>query len=158
MTNFSDSTTANLRLSNAERDEAIAALSSQVSEGRLSAAEFAERSATARTAVTRGDLAPLFSDLPAAGGSQATGSPTAAFTGTNPLPAMGARPMGEARKDPIGGTAGRIAVALSPFIALILFFLTGANVSWAYSWLWFLLVPITGAIAYGGGTHWGKDR
>ncbi|MDN4639174.1 DUF1707 domain-containing protein [Agreia sp. PsM10] len=53
------------RLSTAERDRAVTELRQHVAEGRLSEAEFAERSKAARNAVTRGDLAPLFDDLPA---------------------------------------------------------------------------------------------
>jgi hypothetical protein len=53
------------RLSNAERDRAVTELRQHVAEGRLTEAEFAERSKAARNAVTRGDLAPLFDDLPA---------------------------------------------------------------------------------------------
>ncbi|SKA93366.1 protein of unknown function [Agreia bicolorata] len=53
------------RLSTAERDRAVTELRQHVAEGRLTEAEFTERSKAARTAVTRGDLAPLFEDLPA---------------------------------------------------------------------------------------------
>lgn len=53
------------RLSTAERDRAVTELRQHVAEGRLTEAEFAERSKAARNAVTRGDLAPLFDDLPA---------------------------------------------------------------------------------------------
>jgi hypothetical protein len=53
------------RLSTAERDRAVTELRQHVAEGRLTEAEFAERSKVARGAVTRGDLAPLFDDLPA---------------------------------------------------------------------------------------------
>ncbi len=46
------------------------------------------------------------------------------------------------------GGAGRerwreTAVAASPIVALLLFFLTG-------SWLWFLAIPLVAVIAYGG--------
>ena len=53
------------RLSTAERDQAVTELRQHVAEGRLTEAEFAERSKAARNAVSRGDLAPLFADLPA---------------------------------------------------------------------------------------------
>ena len=53
------------RLSTAERDRAVTELRQHVAEGRLTETEFAERSKAARNAVTRGDLAPLFDDLPA---------------------------------------------------------------------------------------------
>jgi Flp pilus assembly protein TadB len=51
---------------------------------------------------------------------------------------------------------GYIIVSITPFIALILFFLSSLIWGWTYSWLWFLLVPIVGVIVYGGG--YGNDR
>ncbi|HKS47677.1 MAG TPA: DUF1707 domain-containing protein [Amycolatopsis sp.] len=54
-----------MRLSDAERDEAINALSEHVRTGRLDIEEFGTRSAKVSTARTRGELLPLFTDLPA---------------------------------------------------------------------------------------------
>ncbi|MEI3865755.1 hypothetical protein V6S02_01530 [Microbacterium sp. CCNWLW134] len=50
---------------------------------------------------------------------------------------------------PLGGRAGVTVVALSPFLALILFILAGVAGGWAWSWLFFLLIPITAIIVYG---------
>ena len=55
------------RLSDQERDEAIAALGDAYAEGRLDAAEFAQRLEQASTAVLATDLDPLFADLPQRG-------------------------------------------------------------------------------------------
>jgi hypothetical protein len=52
-----------LRLSDAERDEAIVRLSEHYAAGRLDKDEFDERSDAVWTARTRGDLAPVFADL-----------------------------------------------------------------------------------------------
>jgi len=52
-----------MRLSDAERDEAIARLSEHYAAGRLDKDEFDERSDAVWTAKTRGDLAPVFADL-----------------------------------------------------------------------------------------------
>jgi Domain of unknown function (DUF1707) len=54
-----------LRIGDAERDAAVAALSEHFAAGRLSKDEFDERTTTAWTARTLGDVAPLFVDLPA---------------------------------------------------------------------------------------------
>lgn len=169
MTDFNDPATGALRLSNAERDEAVARLNASVREGRLNDAEFAERSAAARAAVTRADLAPIFADL-ALPPQDFAEQPTAEQP-TTAQPAPSAYPQQQPpqtqipaptpRKGPIGGTAGVVAVSISPLVALVLFFLTGALFSWSYSWLWFLLVPLTGAIVYGAGTRdrdRGRDR
>ncbi|GHF22636.1 hypothetical protein GCM10017786_65840 [Amycolatopsis deserti] len=53
-----------LRLSDAERTQALDALSEHVRTGRLDIDEFGRRSAQAAAARTRSDLVPLFADLP----------------------------------------------------------------------------------------------
>ena len=64
MTDYTDPSTAGHRLSNAEREEAVSALDRAHADGRISAEELTERITAARSAITRGDLAPLFADLP----------------------------------------------------------------------------------------------
>jgi hypothetical protein len=64
MARYDDPASASLRLSNADRDAAVTALSRSLADGRITADEFTERSTAARSALTRGDLAPLFADLP----------------------------------------------------------------------------------------------
>ncbi len=56
---------ADIRISNAERDEAVSTLGMHLSTGRLELAEFDERCAGAAAARTRGELEALFADLPA---------------------------------------------------------------------------------------------
>jgi hypothetical protein len=53
-----------LRLSDADREAAVNLLGEQYSVGRLSREEFDERSDAVWSARTRGDLAPVFVDLP----------------------------------------------------------------------------------------------
>lgn len=74
MTDFG-ATGPNVRLSNAERDEAVARLNANQREGRLSEADFISRTAAVRSAVTRADLGPIFSDLPPAEYPSASSSP-----------------------------------------------------------------------------------
>jgi hypothetical protein len=54
---------ADLRLSDADRDAAVARLSEHYAAGRLDKEEFDERSDAVWTARTRADLAPIFADL-----------------------------------------------------------------------------------------------
>lgn len=56
---------ADIRTSNAERDEAVSALGVHLSTGRLELDEYEERCTRATVARTRGDLEELFTDLPA---------------------------------------------------------------------------------------------
>ncbi len=83
-----------LRLSDAERDEAARLLGEHYAAGRLTPAEHDERTEAAFAARTRGELPPLFADLP--GGSPWSPPPTPRPTG----PAA-------ARSRPWPGTAGQ---------------------------------------------------
>lgn len=80
--------TDRLRLSDAERDQAARALGEHYAAGRLTAEEHDERTSRAFAATTRGELPPLFADLP--GGSplhpSRPGSPTrpAAYAAATP--------------------------------------------------------------------------
>ncbi len=55
-----------LRIGDAERDEAITALAQHFAAGRITQEEYDERSSLALKARTRGQLRPLFADLPGA--------------------------------------------------------------------------------------------
>ncbi|MCP2289104.1 DUF1707 domain-containing protein [Nocardia amikacinitolerans] len=115
-----------IRIGTAEREHAMRRLSDNFAAGRLSVAEFDERSAVIAAAVTRADLDRVFTDLP-------------------PEPAAVAAPA--ARKSrPLDEWLDR-AMAAIPIVALILFFVTG-------SWLWFLAIPLAGALFFG--TRHGK--
>jgi uncharacterized membrane protein YccC len=132
---YLDPPKAALRLSDEERGAAITELERHAAEGRLSAHELAERRDTAHVAVTRGDLAPLFADLPVPDSSMRADR---AVWGTP-----------QAMQEPRPNLAA-IVVALSPFVAVLLFFLTGTTIAWTYAWLWFLLIPVVAIIAFVG--------
>ncbi len=55
---------SDIRVSDSEREEALAKLGEHMSAGRLDIDEFGERSARVATAKTRGELLGLFGDLP----------------------------------------------------------------------------------------------
>jgi hypothetical protein len=183
---YDDPRTSHLRLSHADRDAAVAALTRAESEGRLTSAELAERSTAAGGAVTRGDLAPLFADLPdpAAGPLADPVAPTAApaaapapgyggpgYPAAGPgYPAAGGGPgypggygapgygagygadyPESARPAPLGGAAGVAALSVTPFIALGLFLACGFLIpgGFAWSWIFWLFVPIVGIVVWG---------
>lgn len=183
MADTTDPSGASLRLSNDERERAVAALSADAAQGRLTNEELQARSAAARAAVTRGDLAPLFADLPggpqldphqqgtpAAPGPAAAG-PTATAAPSSPGAAYAAPQYAQPPypqqpyQAPYDGRAGGrepssrsglLAVSIIPFVSVILFFITGYAWGYQYSWLWFLLIPLVGAIVYG--TDGGRRR
>ncbi|QEO14265.1 DUF1707 domain-containing protein [Agromyces intestinalis] len=138
MVDFANPVRPSERIGNADRDAAVGALTQAREEGRLSPVEFEERVASARSAITWGDLAPLFSDLPrsvSAGGGRAGSGPADDNWGSSRA---------------LGGGWGATIMAFVPFLALGLFFIAGfAWGGWAWSWLFFLLVPIAGVIIYG---------
>ncbi|WP_382309174.1 DUF1707 domain-containing protein [Herbiconiux sp. UC225_62] len=170
MSDYTDPATAGQRLSNADRDTAVSALARALADGRITADEFTERSASAKSAVTRGDLAPLFADLP----DPAAQSIPAASTAPAPDPDLapptafreqlydpnGVRSGGGSRRQPLGGTLGRVIVSLSPFLALGLFFLFGYFTpdGFRWSWIFFVLIPIAGIVVYGAGSRRYDDR
>lgn len=156
MTDYADPRRSSERLSDAERDLAVRQLASARDEGRLRTAEFDQRASSARLAVTRGDLAPLFSDLPVPTGSvgaeyaaSASALPPDSFDRARSAPSVRA----------LGGRVGATIMACIPFVALALFFITGFSGGWAWAWLWFLLVPLGGIIIYGpGADHRRRDQ
>lgn len=113
-----------IRIGTTEREQALDRLTRHFSEGRLTVAEFDERSGLITTAATRGQLERVFADLPA--------------TVAAP-PAVPDAQAAQRRFSP--DWQGRI-MALTPLIALVLFFVTG-------SWLWFLAIPAAGVLLYG---------
>lgn len=150
------------RLSTAEREEAVARLSDAQIEGRLTLAEYEQRAASARNAVTRGDLVPLFVDLPDAAPRAATSAPTLLdgpgtlpppsadlYAYSPPPPSATYAPAPPRTSRALGGRIGDTIMALTPFIALGLFFWTGFAGGFAWSWLWFLIIPVAAIIIYG---------
>ncbi|MDV7197398.1 DUF1707 domain-containing protein [Rhodococcus kroppenstedtii] len=124
-----------VRIGTAERERAFSLLGEHFAAGRLSPAEFDERSAAAGRAVTRGELVPLFADLPGAA-ADLVPSATAA-----PAPSVSSET--GAPKTDAGRDWRRAVMALVPIAALVLFFVTG-------TWLWFLAIPAAGAILFAG--------
>lgn len=121
------SESSEIRIGTEEREQAMAALSSHFSAGRLTLVEFEDRSGLVAQSRTRADLDSVFSDLPA---DRAAAPPSGARAGQRSF----------------GWDWRAAVVAVMPFVALALFFLTD-------TWLWFLMVPASGAILYGGQRH-----
>jgi hypothetical protein len=135
-----------IRIGNDERAAAMAALDEHLAQGRLGVEEYGERSAAAANAVEADDLAGLFTDLPAphprlpghAIPPAVTPADGATTPPTEPHPERPSDKPGEALEK-----WGPRLVAISPLVALLLFLVTR-------QWWWFLLIPIVGALVYGG--------
>jgi hypothetical protein len=110
-----------IRIGTAEREHAMQRLSEHFAAGRLCVAEFDERSAVVVAAMTRGQLDTVFVDLPE--------------------PVAVAAPPAESDTGFMAEWPERV-MAVIPIVAVILFFVTN-------SWLWFLAIPLMGALLYG---------
>ncbi|RVW05214.1 DUF1707 SHOCT-like domain-containing protein [Rhodococcus xishaensis] len=120
-----------IRIGTAERERALEALTQHFSDGRLTVAEFDERSGQIAAAMMRSQLDKVFTDLPALGST----------------PVLGSTPGTGASSETVEGRSWRSTVmAVLPFVALALFFLVPID----HSWLFFLLIPATAAILFGG--------
>lgn len=174
MSDYASPDRPEMRLSNADREDAVAQLADALAQGRLSATEYEERASAARAAIARSDLVPLFRDLPSTGLSSSSGrdassgvqpdgysvaQPNALGPGAPHSDPLVSEPDGSAiRQRALGSTVGATIMALTPFVALGLFLLTGHFGSYGWSWLWFLLIPIVGIIIYGPGTEYRSRR
>ncbi|SDD20255.1 DUF1707 SHOCT-like domain-containing protein [Actinokineospora iranica] len=141
MTEFPPS---DLRIGDAEREDALRTLGEHMSAGRLDIDEYGERSAKVTTARTRGDLLALFGDLP---------DPRPRFAAPTPLVPDPARAVGwESR--PVGQRLYAALVPVSAIVglALFVFLLRG---------FWpILLLPVAVLVAGGAlfGDDWRRDR
>ncbi|TVT17006.1 DUF1707 domain-containing protein [Amycolatopsis acidiphila] len=115
-----------MRLSDAERNEAIEALSEHVRTGRLDIDEYGTRSARVTAATKRSELAPLFEDLP------------------EPRPSvLRARPVAPARPAAPPRRFGVGAVPIAAIVAVLLFLTVARG-------LWFVfLLPVVVALIFG---------
>ncbi len=131
-----------VRIGNAERESATQALDEHLSAGRLDPDEYADRVVKVSLARYFGDLEPLFRDLPAPHPkSPATKEPVLLSKTSPSTPTGGYEGDGS---NALGGRFGETLVVLSPFIAIALFFL------FRFEWPVFLLIPVVGAVVYGG--------
>lgn len=118
------------RLSDAEREEAIEVLGEHMREGRLDIDEYGDRTARVTAAKTRGELVPLFTDLPDPRPAMLREQLPAARPAAGPL--QQAQPLGIAA----------VAVPVAAVVSILLFAFV------AKTWLVFLL-PAVVAILVG---------
>lgn len=133
-----------LRIGTAERTAAMKALDEHLAAGRLGVEEYADRSAVAANATVASELAALFTDLPAPHPMLPgiTGSVPAVLPVADPAVQESA-PIAQRASNFLDGWGPRL-VAITPFVAVALFFIFG------YNWVFFLLIPVMGALVYGG--------
>jgi hypothetical protein len=123
-----------LRIGTAERDAAMAALDTHLEAGRLDPVEYGERSARVTDARTVDDLLPLFDDLPA---------PHPALPGVRATALVedAGAPPAHRESAALQRWGIRVAAAM-PILALVLFL----TIPIPHAWLFFLLIPLAGAL------------
>ena len=139
---------AEIRISNAERDEAVETLGVHLSTGRLELAEFEERSGRAAAARTRGDLEELFTDLPA---------PHPDLSSATPPPPL-IQKAGQLVTDPAGRHKSRELVETDASKALeavaglaFVFGIPGAILLTIFAGAWWVFIPVGLVIMIAGG-------
>jgi hypothetical protein len=131
--------TGGQRIGSDERDLAVTQLQHHYQAGRLTPEEYEDRSVRASRAQTWADITPLFADLP-----EPRPGPVRVS-----LVAPEQRPQGLV---PLSDRARETVMALTPLVALILFFVTDLT------WYWFLAIPIVGIVLYGPEGRRHRDR
>jgi len=137
-----DFNASGLRVSDADRDRAVAELTGHFEAGRLTQDEFGERSSRALQARTEADLAELFADLP-----------TRRAAAPPPQPEPPARDLPQARRPgpagPFGGmdVSGRLPVVRVVIWVALAIALTGGVSTVAHHSLLVLVVPVLIVIA-----------
>src|SRR3954465_6872875 len=118
------------RMGSAERDVAVGQLQQHYRAGRLTPEEYEDRSVRASRAQTWADITPLFADLP----EPRPGPVRVSLVAPEQAP-QGLVPLSDRARETV--------MALTPLVALILFFVTDLT------WYWFLAIPIVGIVLYG---------
>lgn len=122
---------AEIRISHTERNEAVSTLGVHLSTGRLQLADFEERCGQAATALTRGDLEALFTDLPAPHPDLSSAIPPA----RSPEKAERDRPV-EFVETPLSSALGIVA-GLSFIVGI-----PAAVLLTIFQGMWWLFIPV----------------
>lgn len=136
------------RVGSAERSAAIEVLNEHWRAGRLDPTEHEARTTRAHAAVTAADLDALFVDLPRDSGSARRPAPVVEV----PEQPAASTDRGLVPADSWLGRRRDAVMGMVPFVAMVGFFLLG------HSWVWFLLIPLSGALLYSGPHEGGRDR
>ncbi len=135
-----------MRASDADRQEVIERLRTALDEGRLKMDEYLERMGQASEAVTYGDLAPLYADLPEPG-SVARREPAAPHHSPQAHSPQAHAPQAHAPAPPHGGAVARRGFAGLPAPLKVLWTIWGAVVA-VNLVVWVLVSATTAQLLY----------
>jgi hypothetical protein len=136
-----------IRISNAERDEAVETLGTHLSTGRLELAEFDERCAIAAAARTRGELEALFTDLPAPHPDLSSATPPAPLL--QKAGQLVTNPTGAKKKTELVETPASKALEALAGVAFLIG-IPAAIVLTIVAGMWWLFFPVVGVVIVAG--------
>ncbi|MGH3758428.1 DUF1707 SHOCT-like domain-containing protein [Actinophytocola sp.] len=128
-----------IRISDAERDEAVETLGVHLSTGRLELSEFEDRCGRAAAARTRGELEELFTDLPAPHPDLSSATPPAPLI--QKAGQLVANPTGAHKSNELTETDASKALE---FVAGMMFILgiPGAILLTVFAGAWWVFIPV----------------
>jgi Domain of unknown function (DUF1707) len=136
---------AEIRISDAEREEAVSTLGEHLSTGRLELSEFEERCERAATARTRGELEELFGDLPAPHPDLSSATPPVAL-----IQKAGQLVTGGQKSKQLVETGS--SKALEAVAGLTFFFgIPGAILLTIFQGAWWTFIPVVFVVIVAGG-------
>jgi Domain of unknown function (DUF1707) len=139
--------TAEIRVSNEERDAAVATLGIHLSTGRLELAEYEERCGQAVAARTRGELEVLFTDLPAPHPDLSSAAPPQLIQKAGQL----VSPATRGRKNELVETPASKALEVVAGIAFV-FGIPAAILLTIFAGAWWVFIPVVFVVMVAGGT------
>jgi hypothetical protein len=128
---------ADIRISNAERDEAVSALGEHMATGRLTIAEYEERCGRAAAASTRGELEALFADLPAPHPDLSSATPPATLVRKAGQLVANPKQQADKRRETPASKALETIAGLSMLIGI-----PGAILLTIFAGLWWVFIPV----------------
>jgi len=143
---MAEASDADIRISNAERDEAVETLGVHLSTGRLELSEFEDRCGRATGARTRGELEVLFTDLPAPHPDLSSA--------TQPAPLIQKAGQlvtqpGNRKKDLVETEASKALEAVAGVV--FLFGIPSAILLTVFAGAWWVFIPVVAVIMIAGG-------
>lgn len=140
---------ADIRISNAERDEAISTLGEHLSTGRLELDEYEDRCGQAAAARTVGDLEALFTDLPAPHPDLSSATPPTQLIQRTGQLVSNPRGVGK-KKNELVATPASNALEVVAGLAFI-FGIPGAILLTIFAGLWWVFIPVGIVLIVAGG-------
>lgn len=139
--------TADIRVSNEEREEAVSTLGVHLSTGRLDLSEYEERCGQAAVARTRGELEALFTDLPAPHPDLSSAAPPALIQKAGQL----VSPSMRSRKSEVVETPASKALETVAGLAFAIGIPSAILLTVFLGW-WWLFIPVGLVLFVAGGT------